>query len=314
MARPLRIEFKGAFYHITARGNERKDIFRDNADREKLLCYFESAVERYQAVIHAFCLMDNHYHLLIETPAGNLSQTMRHINGAFTAYFNRRHQRAGHLFQGRYKAILVEADEYAGALSRYIHLNPVRAGLVDRPEKYPWSSYRYYAGAQKAPWWCTIEWLLQYFGKGGADAQRAYRGFVKSETDAAVNDPLKETVAAVILGSAEFIGKVKELYLSGRKGGRDIPALKALTRRSIEEIINVADQEFGAETELSRKAALYLSHRHSGLSLREIGRYFGIGESAVSQASRRFGFVLEKDVRLQKKLKQMKRTLQWSNV
>ena len=133
MARPLRIEYPGAFYHVTSRGNERKDIFKSQRDREKFLSYVESAVVRYGAVVHTWCLMSNHYHLLLETPAGNLSQIMRHINGAYTTYVNVKRKRAGHLFQGRYKAILVEADAYALELSRYMHLNPVRASMVVNP-------------------------------------------------------------------------------------------------------------------------------------------------------------------------------------
>ena len=131
MARPLRIAFPGAFYHVTARGNERKAVFKSIRDRQKFIEYLETATERYNAVIHAYCLMDNHYHLLLETPSGNLPQIMQHINGAYTTYFNLKRVRAGHLFQGRYKAILVEMDEYAKELSRYIHLNPVRAKLAE---------------------------------------------------------------------------------------------------------------------------------------------------------------------------------------
>ena len=143
MTRPLRIQYSGAFYHITSRGNERRDVFRSKADRERFLFYLAIATERYHARIHVYCLMSNHYHLLLETPEGNLSQIMRHINGAYTTYFNTKRKRAGHLFQGRYKAILVEADEYATHLSRYIHLNPIRAGMVSVPEDYTWSSYHY---------------------------------------------------------------------------------------------------------------------------------------------------------------------------
>jgi len=127
MARPLRIAYPGAFYHVTSRGNEQKDVFKSQRDREKFLDYLATATERYGAVIHVYCLMSNHYHLLLETPAGNLSQIMRHINGAYTTYFNIKRKRSGHLFQGRFKAILVEADEYATELSRFIHLNPIRA-------------------------------------------------------------------------------------------------------------------------------------------------------------------------------------------
>ena len=136
MARPLRIEYPGALYHVTSRGNEQKDVFKSRRDREQFLSYLESAAERYGAVIHVWCLMSNHYHLLLETPKGNLSQIMRHINGAYTTYFNVKRKRAGHLFQGRYKAILVDADAYVAELSRYIHLNPVRAGMVKKAEEY----------------------------------------------------------------------------------------------------------------------------------------------------------------------------------
>ena len=143
MARPLRIAFPGAFYHVTTRGNERKTVFKRKRDRERFLEYLETATERYHAVIHAYCLMDNHYHLLLDTPAGNLSQIMHHGNGAYTTYFNVKRARSGHLFQGRYKAILVEKDEYAKELSRYIHLNPVRAKMVEQPEQYEWTRYRF---------------------------------------------------------------------------------------------------------------------------------------------------------------------------
>ena len=125
MARPLRIQYPGAFYHVTTRGNEQKGIFRSARDRQKFLEYLESATTRYGARIHVYCLMSNHYHLLVETPEGNLSRIMSQVNGAYTTYFNTKRRRFGHLVQGRYKAILVEKEEYAEELSRYIHLNPV---------------------------------------------------------------------------------------------------------------------------------------------------------------------------------------------
>ena len=140
MARPLRIAYPGAYYHVTSRGNEQKHVFKSRKDREKFLNYLASATQRYGAVIHVYCLMTNHYHLLIETPEGNLSQIMRHINGAYTTYFNVKRKRSGHLFQGRFKAILVQTVAYAAELSRYIHLNPVRAGMVEKPGDYLWSS------------------------------------------------------------------------------------------------------------------------------------------------------------------------------
>jgi REP element-mobilizing transposase RayT len=172
MGRPLRIEYPHAFYHITVRGNERKDIFRSAGDREQFLSYLASATERYRAVIHVYCLMSNHYHLLLETPEGNLSQVMRHINGAYTNHFNTKRRRAGHLLQGRYRAILVEADVYAKELSRYIHLNPVRAGITEQPGEYPWSRYRCYSGIEQPSEWLCMDMILADFGKNLQDAAR----------------------------------------------------------------------------------------------------------------------------------------------
>lgn len=178
MARQLRITYPGAFYHVTSRGNERKAVFKSVKDKEKFLEYLESASERYNAVIHIYCLMDNHYHLLLETPSGNLSRIMAHINGAYTNYFNTKRQRSGHLFQGRFKALLVEADEYAKELSRYIHLNPVRAKMCDLPEDYKWSSYLSYVGKGKTPEWLKRDFILGFFGKKLTNAQKGYRDFV----------------------------------------------------------------------------------------------------------------------------------------
>ena len=168
MARPLRIEYPGAFCHVTSRGNERKDTFRSRRAREKFLEYLASATVRCGACIHVYCLMSNHYHLLVETPYGNLSPITQHINGAYTTYFTVKRQRSGHLLQGRYKAVLVGADEYAKTLSRYIHLNPVGARMVEGPGEYPWSSYNDYVGAREAPVWLERGLVLASFGAPGA--------------------------------------------------------------------------------------------------------------------------------------------------
>ena len=314
MARPLRIEYPGAFYHITARGNEKKDIFRDDKDRKRFLEYLETAVGRYKAVIHTYCLMSNHYHLLLTTPEGNLSQIMRHINGGYTAWFNKRHNRFGHLFQGRYKAILVDADPYAGELSRYIHLNPVRAGMVRQPEHYRWSSYAAYTGTTKPPRWLTTDWLLQYFGQEPGAAKKAYVFFVKAALGIDEEDPLKEATSTLILGKAYFVDDIKEKYLSGKDKGRDLPALKELTKTSLEGIIEAAQEEFRVKPEVARKAAIYLSHRHSGRSLREIGSVFNIGESTVSQASRRFASEINESRMLRRKMARLQKKLDLSSV
>ena len=168
MARQLRIEYPGAYYHVTSRGNERKDIFKSQRDREKFLEYLPSATERYGVVIHVYGLIRNHYHLLLETHEGNLSQIMRHINGAYTTYFNIIRKWSGHLFQGIFRAILVEADEYVTELSCYILLNSVQAGIVEKPEQYKWSSYISYTGRSKSP-----EWLKTGFILGCFDTQKS---------------------------------------------------------------------------------------------------------------------------------------------
>jgi putative transposase len=147
--RPLRIEYLGALYHITSRGNERKAIFLDDEDRERFLEILLDYHTRYGMLLHSYVLIDNHYHLILETPQGNLLKIMHGINGCYTGYFNRRHGRSGHLFQGRYKGVLVDKDEYLIPLSRYIHLNPVRAKVVSSPEKYNWSSYASYIGKER---------------------------------------------------------------------------------------------------------------------------------------------------------------------
>lgn len=313
MSRPLRIEYPGAFYHITSRGNEQQNIFKSDTERERFLSYLESASERYGAVIHVYCLMSNHYHLLLETPLGNLSQIMRHINGAYTTYFNKKRQRFGHLFQGRYKAIIIEADEYAGELSRYIHLNPVRASIAKRPEGYRWSSYQYY-NEKKPPKWLKVDFILSYFGRKKAIAEQKYCEFVNSLINIEYDNPLKDTIASTILGEDNFVKEIIEKHLTDKKVDRNLPALRELRRASITEIIKGADSIFRADTVLSKKAAIYLCHRYSGRMLKETGDYFNIGESAVSQTSKRFGLLLNKDKRLRKKIEHISERLRLCNV
>ncbi len=296
MARPLRIEYPGAFYHVTARGNEQKDIFKSQRDREKFLSYLEAATQRYDAVIHAYCLMNNHYHLIVETPHGNLSQIMKHINSSYTTYFNVKRKRAGHLLQGRYKAILVDADEYATELSRYIHLNPVRVGMVEKPEEYRWSSCRYYMGGSVAPDWLRTDFILGYFGNKKDAAQKKYRQFVHDLIGQDYSSPLLVTIASTILGREEFVNEIQDRHLSDRKYDREQPALRKFSSKpSPEEIVKAARKAIPDDNRLATKAAIYLCHRFSGTKLREIGSLFQLTESGVTQASKRFGQKLDDD-------------------
>ena len=311
MARPLRIQYPGAFYHITSRGNEQDEIFKNDRDREKFLSYLDSATDRYGAVIHVYCLMKNHYHLLLETPRGNLSEIMRHINGAYTTYFNFKRDRAGHLLQGRYKAILIEADEYSEQLSRYIHLNPVRVKAVIKPQDYPWSSYPNYIGEKKAPEWLKMDFILGYFGKKVSLAQKNYRVFVEGMIGEKEKSPLKEVAFSTFLGSMEFVKAVSKKHLKKKKADREVPALRKITNQiAITEIEKAAAKIFVKEEKISKKASLYLSHRYSGRKLKEIGKYFGLSESGVTQASVRFKKKLEEDRKLRRKVKQIKSRLE----
>lgn len=179
MARPLRIEFEHALYHAHARGNERGAIFRDDHDRRGLLAGLGQVVERYGWICHAYCLMGNHYHFMVETPHANLSLGMRQLNGVYAARFNRRHGRVGHLFEGRFKAWLVQKDAYALGVARYIVLNPVRAGLCAHPREWRWSSYRATAGLEPAPPFLSLDWLLGQLSRDRTEARRRYTAFVE---------------------------------------------------------------------------------------------------------------------------------------
>lgn len=306
MARPLRIEYPGAYYHITSRGNEQKDIFKSQRDREKFLEYLESATTRYGAVIHAYCLMNNHFHLLVETPEGNLSEIMRHINGAYTTYFNVKRKRTGHLLQGRYKAILVEADEYLVELSRYIHLNPVRVGIVEKPEQYPWSSYLSYTGHSKPPAWLRTDFILGCFAKQVDDAREKYRTFVEDRLGSEYESPLKKSIATSILGSIAFIEDISTAYLQGKED-RNIPALRQITSRpSLEVIMQETQAEFADDEKLARRATMHLCHKYSGMRLREIGEFFDVRDTAISEASRRFAGELDADEKLRGRVEKIK--------
>lgn len=178
MARPLRIEFSGALYHVTSRGDRRENIYEDDEDRQSFLTTLAEVVDRFNWICHAYCLMSNHYHLVVETPDGNLSKGMRQLNGVYTQATNRRHGRNGHLFQGRFKGILVDGDSYLLELMRYVVLNPVRADMVKRPEQWPWSSYRAMLGQVASPPFLDTDGLLLQFDENRRPARKKYRRFV----------------------------------------------------------------------------------------------------------------------------------------
>lgn len=205
MTRPLRLEFAGALYHVTSRGDRREAIYRDDDDRRAWLDTVQLVCKRFNFVVHAFCLMTNHYHLLVETVEGNLSQGMRQLNGLYTQHFNRRHHLVGHLFQGRYKAILVQKEGYLLELTRYVVLNPIRARMVTSLDDWPWSSHHFLLGQEAAPEWLDADWLLSQFGSIRSESIRAYHQFVLAGLG--LDSPLKATSHQLILGDDVFVGR-----------------------------------------------------------------------------------------------------------
>ena len=262
MARPLRINYEGAVYHITLRGDGREDIYLSDDDRRMFLWVLGEVVEKYSWVCHGYCLMDNHYHLIIETPKANLSQGMRQLNGVYTQYFNKKHFRCGHVFQGRYKSIIVEKENYLLSLCRYVEQNPVRAGICKSPSEYAWCSYQYYVGIKKAPAYLTTDWLLLQFGNVRSKAIKEYIKFVN-----ALDHKLWENLKGQIyLGGDEFIetlsdtGRSKEIPKEQRKAHR--PKLKKL---------------------LEDKVDLKTILRDYGYTQKEIAEELGVHYSTVSK-------------------------------
>lgn len=275
MTRPLRIEFAGAVYHITSRGNARENIFIDKEDRRLFLSLLEDMKERYNWLCYAYCLMSNHYHLLIETPDGNLSRGMRQLNGVYTQRFNKRHGRTGHIFQGRFKAILVQKESYLLELCRYVVLNPVRAGLVSYPEEWKWSSYLATMGMVEKPKFLCSDWILAQFGHDIVTARKAYRDFVI--TGIKKESPWKDLKGSTFLGKENFVEEVRE-FLKGKERIKEIPRIERFVGRPPLKKI------FGEiKTKPLEVKGMYAAHVQYGYTLKEIGDFLGIHYSTVSK-------------------------------
>ncbi|MEH8019592.1 transposase [Rheinheimera muenzenbergensis] len=271
MARPLRLEFAGALYHITSRGNERKAIYFDDTDFELFLALLGKVCEQYNWVVHAYCLMTNHYHLLVETPDANLSKGMRQLNGTFTQAINRQHQRVGHLFQGRYKAILVDKDAYLLELSRYIVLNPIRAKMVQELDDWPWSSWHAVMGKAASPAWLATDALLSMIGKQRKTAREKYAAFVQQGKGVPVWDKLSNQI---FLGNDDFV-QSHLARLHEQDALSDIPKKQ---RRG--KALSLTEYEHAANT---RNDAIVTAYRSGGYTLKEIGNHFGLHYSRVSK-------------------------------
>lgn len=293
MVRPLRLSFENAFYHITVRGNRREKIFYSDRDKEIFLKRLKEMLIKYSMNCYAYCLMDNHYHLFIKTNQANLSQGIHYLNSAYTNWFRYKHQIIGPLFQGRFKSILVDADSYALILSTYIHLNPLRAGIVRQLKEYPWSSYPDYLNLRKSNI-TDPSFILKLIDDNPLKAINKYQVYVDENQD--IKDPLRNSYRNIALGSETFIEKVKEkLDNLGQK--REIPSTRFLTEYDVDTIISKITQALHIERRmifdkkrgnLYRSLTIYLMKRFTPLSLVKIGELFKMDYSAVSQAAKRF--------------------------
>ena len=272
MARPLRIEYPGAIYHVTSRGDGREAIYLDDGDREEFLSVFEDVIRRMNWKCSAYCLMENHYHLLVETPDGNLSRGMRQLNGVYTQRFNRLHDRSGHVFQGRYKAILVERDSHLKELCRYVVLNPVRVGMVDRPEEWNWSSYAATLGLIPEPEWLEVDWLLSQFGENPPKARKAYGEFVLEGIGLpSIWEKLRHQI---FLGQDDFVEDALK-RTGSKKNQAEIPLIQRNPARSL---------QYYAENSADSKQAMADAYLSGGYTLAQVAKYFGVHYTTVSRA------------------------------
>ncbi len=271
MSRPLRLELAGGLYHVTSRGDGREDIYLSEADRLAWLEVFGQVCQRFNWVCHAWCQMSNHYHLLIETPEANLAQGMRQLNGVYTQRFNRTHGRVGHVFQGRYKAILVERDSYLLELSRYVVLNPLRAGMVKRLEAWPWSSYLATCGQAPVPAWLQPDWILAQFGRQRASAIRKYVEFVHE--GARLPSVWTQLQGQIYLGSEAFVKRM-QAHIEKRPSLDEIPRAQ---RRMLTQSLAEFAQRYGRDEAMARA---YLSGQHT---MAAIAKHFGVHYSTVSR-------------------------------
>lgn len=275
MARPLRLEFPGAIYHVTSRGNDQQPIFVDDEDREFFLETLGKVASRFNWIVHAYCLMDNHFHLVMETLDGKLSVGMRQLNGVYTQNFNRRHSMDGPVVQGRFKAILIERDTFLLEMCRYVVLNPLRLKAARQPQSYKWSSYKATAGLEESPSFLDNTWIHQHFSKQKKRAEQAYQDFVREGIGG--DSPWTHVRRQILLGSPDFIahmekllasaGEIKEYQKKQRKAER--PALKTLFN--------------GVKDKASRNGAIRKAHIDHGYSLFEIGDFVGLHYATISK-------------------------------
>lgn len=313
MARPLRIQYPEAVYHVTNRGLARQLIFLDASDRLAFLNVLADAWSRWRIELYAYCLMGNHYHLCLKTPEAKLSRIMRHINGVYTQQFNRAHRRDGPLFRGRYKALLIEAEDYLGQVVRYIHLNPVEAEMVKKPEDYKWSSHKDYV-RRKAPRWLSTGRLMEWFG-----TRSEFQEFVLEGNEKTIREMYLRRRWPAILGSESFIDGIRKRAPEVSK--EHVREERQFIRPSVQKILETVSREFKVplreviegkrgETNEARKVALWALREYGDQTHQEIASVVGLGSwKTVSWACHEIRRFAGQDRALRKRLENIQRAI-----
>jgi len=319
MTRPLRIEYPGAWYHVMNRGRRREKIFSTSEDYELFISVLKETVEMLNLKVAAYCLMSNHYHLLVYTPDGNISRCMRHVNGVYTQRFNRLHQKDGQLFRGRFKSVVVDKDNYLLEVLRYIHNNPLRAGMVETIDDYVWSSHNGYRSRAKKWDWLYKDLLLAMFSGKINQAMKAYLEFISEREPEEIESFYSKKNLPSILGDDDFKDWVKEEF-SHLRFKPEIPESKELALSSIRimelvsrvfnvDIVALQHSKRGTEN-IPRDAAFYIQRKYCGQTLVELGKDFGVANySSVSSAIERTKFRLSKNKSLKDKIAKIEKEL-----
>ena len=317
MTRPLRIQFPGAVYHVMNRGNEKNDIFSDDEDQSRFLKILSQSAKTYNVKVYCFVLMKNHFHLLVETPLGNLSEFMRHFNISYTSHYNRRHDRVGHLYQGRYKSILVQKDSYLTMVSKYIHLNPAKTVAMEslNPDQrlqylwaYKWSSLPGYFDPALRFDFVNYDLILVEYGGCNQTGINLYKQQLAEDLSADFNIDEK-VIGRSILGDKEFVAFIKDTHLKDKKE-REKPGIGEINKYLSQDVVlALLADEFEIEPEKIFKASgrirqiiMTILYKYAGLNNREIGENFGVDYSTVSQNRKRLRDKVEKDERVAKLL------------
>jgi len=319
MARPFRIACKDGWYHVMNRGRRGERVFRGRGDYCSFVDLLQEASAAWNVRVAAYCLMQNHYHLLLQTPEANISRCMRHIDGVYTQRFNRSHDCDGPLFRGRYKAILVDADRYLLELVRYIHRNPVNAGLTERLDGYVWSSHRAYLSRAKRWDWLYKDYVLGMLAKKEADRLRLYREFVSMADSQDLLEVFSRNKWPWVLGSEGFVATVKERFFA-RKLNDEVPESRELAadvawiKKAVCELYGVEEAELLASRRGSfneaRNVAIYLTRRLRRDRLKEVGEAFQVKTySSVSSVVERLKAALAADRRLRRRVERLARII-----